>query len=394
MEVEVRYAASSSTLLGSGARWLLIEGTPTPEQGDAVSGLLGRPGPVLDALIDLLVQQHPDGLPSLAAVDLTPDPGSATFVTRGSGRVDEEGDGAALSLGGETVRVRPLRSSSNEPDRWSSSERSERSERIVDTTRHLIDAIPAHILAAGAPDRESDAGRLARALDSTPRSAATEDPVITTESPGDPDHDGDHDGQTSFRPAVVRLSGQAPPGETDTDGDETDEDGRTVRSVARHLRPPTSETVLAVNCPDGHLTAAYAPDCRVCHQPVPTQDPRRVPRPRLGVLALPTGEVVPLDRGVVLGRKPRAVAGGEPYPHLVHLPAESTYLSRLHLQIELDGWLVLARDLGAAGGTRLHVPGRDPEQLRAQEAYVLEDGHKLDLADVYPVTFHVSQASG
>ena len=112
-------------------------------------------------------------------------------------------------------------------------------------------------------------------------------------------------------------------------------------------------------------------------------------RPRLGALTLPTGEVVPLDRGVALGRKPHAVPGGEPYPHLVHLPAESTYLSRMHLQVELDGWLVLARDLGSQGGTRLHVPGREPEQLRPHEAYVLEHGHTLDLADVYPVTFEV-----
>ncbi len=147
--------------------------------------------------------------------------------------------------------------------------------------------------------------------------------------------------------------------------------------------------MLAVRCPAGHLTATYAPDCRVCHRPVAAQDPRRVPRPRLGALTLPTGEVVPLDRGVAFGRKPRAVPGGEPYPHLVHLPAESTYLSRLHLQVELDGWLVLARDLGSQGGTRLHVPGREPEQLRPHEAYVLEHGHTLDLADVYPVTFEV-----
>jgi hypothetical protein len=374
VEVEVRYAGSGGAILGTGARWLLIEDEPTPGQADDLSRLLGRPGPVLDALLDLLVQQHPEGLPSLAAVDLAS--GSATSVTRGSGRVDEEGDGVSLSLDGETVRIRVA---TVPPP--------------TTTAGALIDGIPAHILAATAPDRESDAGRMARALDSTPRSAATEDPVITTAPPrdsaGGPAGDRDHDGQTTFRPAVVRLSHQASPGETDTD-----EDGRTVRSVARHLRHATSETVLAVTCPAGHLTAAYAPECRVCHQPVPTQDPQRVPRPRLGLLALPTGEMVPLDRGVVLGRKPRAVPGGEPYPHLVHLPAESTYLSRVHLQIELDGWLVLARDLGAAGGTRLHVPGRDPEQLRAQEAYVLEDGHKLDLADVYPVTFHVAQASG
>ena len=108
------------------------------------------------------------------------------------------------------------------------------------------------------------------------------------------------------------------------------------------------------------------------------------------MIALPSGEVVPLDRGVVLGRKPAAVPGGEPYPHLVHLPADSTYLSRVHLQIELDGWLVMARDLGTQGGTRMHVPGREPERIRAHEAYALEPGHALDLAGVYRITFEAS----
>jgi hypothetical protein len=110
----------------------------------------------------------------------------------------------------------------------------------------------------------------------------------------------------------------------------------------------------------------------------------------LGRLVLPTGERVPLDRGVVFGRKPEPLPDGERWPHLVHLPAESTYLSRTHLQVELDGWLVIARDLGSSSGTTLRVPGRPPQRIRAHEAHVLEPGHRLNLADVYEIMFEVT----
>ena len=74
----------------------------------------------------------------------------------------------------------------------------------------------------------------------------------------------------------------------------------------------------------------------------------------------------------------------------MHLPQDSTYVSRMHLQIELDGWLVLARDLGSRGGTTLRIPGRLPQRIRANERYVLEPGHALDLADTYEITYEVS----
>ena len=114
-----------------------------------------------------------------------------------------------------------------------------------------------------------------------------------------------------------------------------------------------------------------------------------MPRPTLGGLRLPTGEVVPLERGVVLGRKPAPLEGSSDWPHLVHLPADHTFVSRMHLHIELDGWLVLARDLDSRGGTMLTMPGRDPEQMRAGESYVLEPGASLDLAEVYEVRFEI-----
>jgi hypothetical protein len=163
------------------------------------------------------------------------------------------------------------------------------------------------------------------------------------------------------------------------------ESGRSVD----HLRQPTHETVHAVWCPHGHPTPAYPPQCRVCHEHVTDQEPQRVPRPRLGRLRLPSGETVPLDRGVVIGRRPAPVDQQGEWPHLVAVPPEATYVSRVHVQIELDGWLVVVRDLGSRGGTTLLVPGRAPEQVRAQEPHVLEPGQALDLAQEFQVVYEV-----
>ena len=125
----------------------------------------------------------------------------------------------------------------------------------------------------------------------------------------------------------------------------------------------------------------------MCHQRVAPQEPRRVERPTLGGLRLPTGEVVPLDRGVVLGRKP---APGRREHRLAppRAPArDHSFVSRRHLEIALDGWDVVARDLDSRGGTTIAPPGREPQRMRPRDAYVLEPGTVLDLAQVYAVRF-------
>ncbi len=156
-----------------------------------------------------------------------------------------------------------------------------------------------------------------------------------------------------------------------------------------HLEQTTADTVLAVRCPAGHLSDPVAPTCRSCGTTVPAQEPQRVLRPPLGVLRLPDTTEVLLDRPVVLGRRPSPAGPGD-WPHLVNLPVDSTYLSRNHLRIELDGWHVLARDLGSRGGTTLFAPGRDPERIRAHEPHLLEPGTVVDLAGAYQVTLLTS----
>lgn len=339
MEVEARYAAGTGLLLGTARHWLLLDGSPEDRVVERLWHDLGAgsdvPGRVL-ATVDRELGGPAAG--SLVLVDV--DSGSVRGLCRGSGELREQ-DGTHLArlrpadslgavrglrpFGGGVVEASVLALTVAAPAAGPQG-----------PSHDIIDGIPPEIL-AGSPGQRQP----------TPTVPAV---------PADPAHDG----------ATTRRAGPVD-----------------------HLRHHTHETVLAVRCPAGHLTAAFDPTCRVCRLEVRDEEPERVPRPRLGGLVLPTGESVPLDRGVVLGRRPRPVPGAGDWPHLVHLPQDSTYLSRLHLQIELDGWMVLARDLGSRGGTTLRVPGRPPQRIRPEESHVLEPGHVLDLADVYPVRFEV-----
>ena len=231
----------------------------------------------------------------------------------------------------------------------------------------LIDGIPPEIMASRGPD--------AAALDTSPPPTPPPTPPPATPRSTPPTGPGPAPAPADVQHTVRRSAAAGPSAPAQ------------APSPLDHLQQGTQETVLAVHCGQGHVTPASTVSCRVCGSAVPPQEPQRVPRPRLGVLHLPDGEQVALDRGVVFGRQPSARPGGEDWPQLVRLPNDQTYVSRNHLHVELDGWLVLATDLGSRGGTTLRVAGRPPERIRAGERYIWEPGQVLDLADGYEILF-------
>jgi hypothetical protein len=353
--LEVRYAAGSGVLLGAGSRWLLLD-VPDPDdpQLEKIWDLLTAPTPPAERVLTAVDERYGADC-SLVLVDLTP--GAETRVARGTGRIsnvdgrrllrlrDEPGavarrlvSGIVAASGADLVPVAvpPVAVARAAP--------------APPPTPGMIDGIPPEILAASAPER-----------------AAPPPPVVrrTPEHTARRSSDTDHDGQTTHRDAGLDA------GEVD------------------HLRQTTHETVLAVHCPAGHPTPAFTANCRVCQVAVPPQEPHRMPRPRLGVLHLPDGTEVPLDRGVVFGRQPSAPPAGEDWPQLVRLPPDNGYVSRNHLQVELDGWLVLATDLGSRGGTTLRIPGRAAERIRSGERYIWEPGQVFDLADSCEILYEV-----
>lgn len=157
--------------------------------------------------------------------------------------------------------------------------------------------------------------------------------------------------------------------------------------------PADSPVVLAVICPAGHHSSPHASNCRVCGRDIPTQQPFQTPRPQLGTLVVSTGGLVPLDRGILLGRAPKVNADLPPSsrPHLVRLASRDNDISRNHAEVILEGWHVLVRDLGSTNGTTVTLPGQEPVRLRPTEDFGIEPGAVLTLADEVSLTYEVSE---
>jgi FHA domain-containing protein len=151
--------------------------------------------------------------------------------------------------------------------------------------------------------------------------------------------------------------------------------------------------VPALLCPSGHVNPPSGATCRRCGAPLP-HDPVPVPRPVLGVLRLSLGDVIMLDRGVLMGRNPRtdfAGTDGEERPHVVKLPSADGDISRTHLRVTLDGWHVLVTDLNSTNGTLVTLPGRDPQQLRPGEPVPIQPGTVVTLADGIDFRYEVTE---
>jgi len=154
---------------------------------------------------------------------------------------------------------------------------------------------------------------------------------------------------------------------------------------------PSGLMVQAVRCQHGHLSPPMAVSCRVCGFPLMGQAPVTVPRPTLGVLRLSTGDVVPLDRMVIMGRNPKADESNEAErPHVVRLPSPGHDISRTHVEIRLDGWHVLLTDLNSVNGTVVTPPWQEPQRLRPNEAVPIEPGTVVSLADEVTFRYEVT----
>lgn len=132
---------------------------------------------------------------------------------------------------------------------------------------------------------------------------------------------------------------------------------------------------------DGHTVVRAQP---AVVAPAPRPEPART----TARAVVSTGEEIPLDRPVVLGRKPRVSrVGSGAVPRLVAVPSPEQDISRSHLEIRPEGASVLVVDLGSTNGTTLLRPGQLPVRLHPNEAVLVVEGDTVDLGEGVTVTF-------
>jgi FHA domain-containing protein len=209
-------------------------------------------------------------------------------------------------------------------------------------------------------------------------------PWLDNSQPHEPPNHAEPAAQQQNAPVDARPESEEPP----TEVVETVNRSSLLASAGAMEAGPT---VLAAYCPTGHLSPAHAPLCRVCGAAVAAQQGFEIARPVLGVLRMSNGEVVRLDRGVILGRAPELPSGDErDRPNVLRLISPENDISRNHAEVVLDGWHVYVRDLGSTNGTVITLPGQQPTRLREDDMHPIEPGTTVSLADEVTFTYEVT----
>lgn len=151
---------------------------------------------------------------------------------------------------------------------------------------------------------------------------------------------------------------------------------------------PTGETPVVQDDWDRDgLTQAGAPIPEFDRPPIPGQEmaPEVVAQP-VASLVFSTGDIVAVDRTVLVGRAPEARRfASHDQPHVVTVPSPHQEISSTHLEIRpgagADHGSAIATDLGSTNGTVLALPGLDSEELKPGIAVSLVPGAVLDLGD-------------
>ena len=226
----------------------------------------------------------------------------------------------------------------------------------------LIDAVPWLT-------RSASAGAAASAApEPQPAASANRGPGAGAQPAGF--DEGDHDGQTLMRsdlPDVPAAPAAAAPPPASA--------------------PSTAPMVLARMCRDGHANPPTSSACALCEAPL-DQDAQEVQRPVLGRMRVSTGDVVELDRPVIVGRQPSANrVQGSVMPRLVPVHSASGDISRSHVEVRLEGWHVILADLKSTNGTVLLRGRQGPRRLGHGEAVMLLDGDIADLGDGISLRF-------
>lgn len=215
-------------------------------------------------------------------------------------------------------------------------------------------------------DDAADGNDAADGEEAAPEEAAAEEPAAdSADAPSDIDEFEMLFGQTIHRPA---SDSAAPPADVGLPEDLAvtgDHDGATISAAeARALRK------------DAAPVSPEAPT--VALDVVPSE----------GRIRVSTGQVVTLDRTVIIGRRPRSTrASGANLPHLVAVESPQQDISRSHLEVRPEGDTVVVIDLHTTNGSTLLRSGSDPVRLHPGEQTIVISGDVVDLGDGVTVAF-------
>jgi hypothetical protein len=156
--------------------------------------------------------------------------------------------------------------------------------------------------------------------------------------------------------------------------------------------PPAPAAAFDEDHDGATISVAEARALRADLPPVPQLEPEAptalLPTVGTGRIRVSTGQVVTLDRTVVIGRRPRAPrASGASLPHLVAVESPQQDISRSHLEIRPEGDTVVVIDLHTTNGSTLLRPGNDPVRLHPGEQTLVLSGDVIDLGDGVTVAF-------
>jgi hypothetical protein len=233
------------------------------------------------------------------------------------------------------------------------------------------------------------------------RIARTDRPASTAPAAADvaarePEPEPANEVETAFYSAVPEVDPDPTPDpiglETPLDDDPpTHPQERSLTEEAGWAQPtpePTPEPTPSIEH-DGHTQAGnWNPGDFARSQPgIPGQPPApSVLAAPVARLTFSSGEVVEVDRAVIVGRAPEARRfTSTEQPRLITVPSPNQEISSTHLEIRpgagADHGSAVVTDLGSTNGTVLAQPGLAPEDLQPGIAVQLIPGAILDLGD-------------
>lgn len=304
----------------------------------------------------------------------------------GTGDAPSGGLELPLALGASAAKALRIQFATESEDVSSLSAEPDPSAELEPPSSHPVPGVPAPAVplevpvapavvpsffdeAFGGPDGDPDGDEATSAVE--PVEPTQDDEAQAAESVDE--NDADFGAATAFMSVDEILA----------EGDEPEGDSPSVEEPGPR-QEFAGPTVFAVRCGQGHLSSPMRPTCRVCNGVIPEQKPFEVETPPLGVIVVPSGDRIPVDNGIAIGRSPQAAPGSDQQTITISFSGE---ISRQHAEITVAGWNVYVRDLNTTNGTSVTSPDRVTVNLRAGENYLIEPGSEIDLADVVTLRF-------